>query len=173
MRYIIVATLLGVSCAKSIREPVIISPKGYEVEIRDRGSFSHGILTRAQVLEWLDARIAEWIALRSRDYDVNLITKMAKNINYLVIDDYRFPESNSPTGFAAGLSLPGSIAACVYSRAVSDSKPTSTPDWIVRQNPTTGKYSYGVILPDGGLQVLGHELDHQIGIHHELVTPPD
>lgn len=163
--------ILG-ACGGSIRGAEVRSPAGYKVEFRDRGSFRAGVLTQAQVLSWLDARVAEWVALRAQDHDPALIRVIANRTNYLVIDDYRFPDSVSPTGYAYGASLPGSIAACIYSRAVADAPPAA-PAWITRQNPATGKWSYGVIPPGGGLQVVGHELDHQIGLDHPLEAPPE
>lgn len=147
------------------------TPAGHKVFIRaDRGSFSSGLLTKAQVYNWLDDRIAAWIVQRAGQFGVERINDIAKNSEFLLFDDFVIETSASPTGFASGLNSGYFNALAIWHFRVVDKReevPVVTPSWLIKQSPTTGRWAYGLI-PEGeiGLPATGHELDHTLGIPH-------
>lgn len=100
----------------------------------------------------------DWFALRG-DY-----SKYLREIRFTLYDDYRFATSFSQTGYAAGLQNGKYITASIYDRSFSLEYPTDAPPHTVRT--VDGGWNYGIINGGIGLSVLGHELDHLIGIGH-------
>lgn len=173
-RLILVTIALGaVGCTALQRkhDDYLVTPAGRKIyQLEDRGSFSQGFLTRARVLEDLDAQIATWLDQRSAQYGRDRCLKIANTVGYYLRDHFEF--QISATEYAHGMTNPGSVWACLWSQAWSAAAPPQgTPPWTIVFNAETGNWNYGVLqLVDGRrrtLEVIPHELDHHLGINHE------
>lgn len=102
---------------------------------------------RDLVLVWIDVRVADWIESRKGEYPLEGLYHLAQTTTYWVVDDYRFPTAGSYTGYAVGdinsWSKHPVLRCCIYTQ------------------------SSGQLPSDGmGVIVIGHELDHRLGISH-------
>lgn len=123
------------------------------------------------VLLWLDRRVDEWVASRAATHVAENLRRLSAATNFVLVDDYRFPASTSPTGYAAGQYFyeSATVYASIYSRGESAERPGSPPaaPHLIRET-APGSWSYGTIPEAGGLEVVPHELDHAIsGSFHD------
>ena len=145
MKALALTLLLLASCDDGIADwppHNSVTPGGYRAFLPDGLGFDRDL-----VLVWVDVRVADWIESRKADYPIEGLYHTAQTTTYWVVNDYRFPEPWSPTGFAAGdintWSKHPVLRCCVY---------TQTP---------------GQLPADGmGLIVIAHELDHRLGMSH-------
>ncbi len=161
MRWLLALALLG-GCRPA--GGGLKTPAGYSSYNLDNAGIL-GVHTQDEILLALDQRIAEWVDQRGPDYGVDYCRGVARSYFYDFVDHWRFPTGASPTGYAAGEIFYDErrIKASMWSQGVSPTLPIGTPEWTIIFNPATGNYNYGVtpLLP-----VIGHELDHAIGIDH-------
>jgi hypothetical protein len=95
----------------------------------------------------LDARIEEWVA-EHPERDPSTLRGVARQYQFIVVDDWRFATAYSPTGYASGMIwMTGelNITLALYGNAA--------------------RRDAGDLA--GGLPATHHELDHAIGMTHQ------
>jgi len=124
---------------------VVLTPNGYKAIYPENSRVRPSLSTfdHATLLSWVDARVEAWKAERRPEYG-DRVDAAARGVTITLVNDYQFPTDESPTGFAHGAVVGvGAVFACIYESA----GPTLPADGI-------------------GLIVLGHEMDHVLGIDH-------
>lgn len=151
------------------RRTIVRTTYGYTVAaLMDAGGYSGGWLSDETVLLWLDKRVHEWAKLRNPANPEGLKEVVRAEVGFILLDARRIVTPLSPTGYAAGIYTDGikQIMACIWSTAKASELPLGAPLHTADKNPADGLWYYGVIPQEGGLAVIGHELDHYIGLHH-------
>lgn len=152
---IVLLFCMTASCAsarKHKRSDSHITPAGYEVVgIQDQGSFSGHLLTYSQVLETLDKRIAEWIALHPEH------AALPGRVKYRFWDHWRFEVGSGEGAAGATDARNARIDLCIYTYVKSVNKPATLLSWTVIQHD--GMY-YVADAPT--LPATAHELDHLV-----------
>ena len=188
----ILATWLLVSCGsggKSI-DPTDITLNGFEVEI-PQSIYINGLYLSDRtvtdreeikyiVLNWIDLRIDEWAQGHPERTPQEL--QMAKAYRYKLIDHWGFP-CGAESGLCAGQTWLDSkvIVAAIYALWRGERYPehNAAPhtvmtarevvDWTGNPAWEGSSWYAGDVYADGGLlKVIGHELDHVIGIDHQI-----
>lgn len=166
-----VLILLNGCIADSLERPeVVYSPDGYAVgKLKDQGGYVGGWLTEAEVLGWLDDRVDEWARQRAPSNPEGLKAAVRADVGFNLLAARRIETRYSPTGYAVGLYYPNSktVIACIWATQGAWELPELAPLHTANQNPADGLWYFGYLPPEGGLQVIGHELDHYIGIDHD------
>ncbi len=140
------------------------TPKGYVVEVHDRGSFVSNYLTRSLAFNWLEMRIEEWVIQRKAQYGEARCRLAAGGIYWHLQDDYMIETSASPTGSASGMTIGQAIMVCVFLKTVTATEP-EVPAHLKRRQ-ADGSWHYGRLVPGQEIPATAHELDHHLGIHH-------
>lgn len=145
--------------------PVVRTPNGAEV-LTPLPAWREG-QQDAQVLEWVDARIAQWVASHPERSPAELL-ELAHKYTYKLIDHFRFPAPlASTTGYAEGQIFysTGYILVCLYTKAQAVEKPATVPyPWMIEQRD--GLWKWGVFPSNGiGFAVIPHELEHTLKGH--------
>jgi len=176
MKTLAIICLLLAGCGVFQRKPICFTPAGYPVYgIEDQGSFKGGYLTREQVLANLDFRIQEWTRQKQADPGVppDRLKLVLSKVNFWLRDHYMFKDGSSSTGWAAGdAQINGAVVtASIWTQGVSQTvPPEGSPPWMTIYNPETKNWNFGYLSKvDGvarGLDVVGHEMDHLLGITH-------
>jgi len=144
------------------------TPMGYKVLTIENNVGENQYWHVQGVLEWLDWRIDEWIAMRSAEgRDPAELSRIAFSVEFVIYDDYVFAIGGQNV---AGATYDNRVLLSLWSMAQgSVLPPPEAPYYINRYS--SGLWYWGVFTPcsDGerrGLAVTGHELDHHIGINH-------
>ncbi|MDA8169429.1 MAG: hypothetical protein M0Z59_07000 [Nitrospiraceae bacterium] len=165
------------------------SPEGHAVTIPD-SLYQHGlylanstITGRDQitdtVLSWVDTRVSQWVSSHP-EKDPAELDRVARGERFIIIDQIALKTPASSSGLAVGLYEGPLIEACIYAAWSGYSKPAynypphtlmsgdELAKWSGNDIWRNGKWYAGEMYSDGkGLYVIGHELDHAIGLHHD------
>lgn len=159
---IVASLLLGVShCPEEFvfrHESYWITPMGHKVvDIHNYGG--EGIHWHAAgCLDWVDQRVEEWVQQRKDSYAEAMLRDNARRMEYYLYDDWMV---GYPPG-AHGSVTANIMKVSIYSIGKGPSPPPNA--WMPRLS-SSGVWWWGEIA-GVGCDVIPHELDHTIGIHH-------
>jgi hypothetical protein len=140
------------------------------------------------LLGWIDTRVIEWVDSHP-EMNPDILLQVAQSHTVVIHDHWGFPCSGSPSGLCNGSFKSDVIHASIYIKyesvepPIGDYIPPHTimtseelAEWSKNNYWITGdkagKYYFGTIPGDStgisrGLLVVGHELNHAIGIDHD------
>lgn len=144
-----------------------VTPNGYRVDFSGCQSVDRDV-----VLGWIDSRVESWQLARCDGYG-GVVYGIPYACVFKTVDYWAFPTIASPTGWAVGMVNTGADHPLIWCSIFQGHKCDSPPDPATLEYPYTlgpynGQWAYGTLYDDGmGLLVIGHELDHLLGIDHE------
>ena len=148
--------------------PLLTTPNGYRVHVPPL----QVAIDNELLFAWLEKRIDNWVASHP-EMEPDILYGVALSYPYILVDDYRFPAPESPTGFAGGRIHLAEGTDCpyielaIYKRGTAVQPPPEAAPHTIRWNGES--WSYGYIPEGGGMPAVAHELDHAIGIHHSFI----
>lgn len=167
MKTILASAILAISILSGCREEkddYITTPAGHKIfDFEDTPIITEGHYSRGEIMDALDARVAEWVEERADQYGVDHLNWLSHEMGYRLHDHWAF---ETGYGFAHGSSdfSEKKVGAALWNQAWGPELPPEAPGWTVIYNPATGNYNWGEapLLP-----VIPHELNHLLGYIHD------
>ena len=168
-----VAALVLSGCSflkKGADEPIpyLHSPAGHRFLLyTDNGGVAKGLFSTDDLGRWVDARISAWVVQRAAAYggEAKLRT-MALSHSYYLVDQFEVSRN--------GQVIAGQydekrrlVTACVYGYVKVKAKPSGTFRFARPVGDGTQDWYHEVLVPGNEIPVVGHELDHGLGIGHK------